>query len=175
MVAWGDWPPGRIHRCGSSDGGTGDRQQLGHDSFVVDAGEVTTGWARLQASAPQGTEISLTYGERRHDDGTVGRRPGPCKRNVAIGHVCRRASSRQTLGTTLFLLRISVGRHRGLAAVDRNTLEIDKVRSAVDPESPTRVTADVDRLEEIHDLSPRSVANNLRTTPTDSPTYEKHR
>ncbi|MCC6352617.1 MAG: family 78 glycoside hydrolase catalytic domain [Verrucomicrobiae bacterium] len=43
-------------------------------TFVVDLGRAIAGWARLRASAPAGTEISLRYGERLDDRGLVERK-----------------------------------------------------------------------------------------------------
>ena len=39
--------------------------------YVFDFGVNVAGWAKLQAEGPRGTEVTLVYGEKLHDDGTV--------------------------------------------------------------------------------------------------------
>jgi alpha-L-rhamnosidase len=41
------------------------------DVFVYDFGQNLTGWTRLQVSGPRGAEITIRYGERLYDDGTL--------------------------------------------------------------------------------------------------------
>jgi alpha-L-rhamnosidase len=41
------------------------------DCFVFDAGEVVAGWATFTMSCPAGTKITLKYGEKLNDDGTL--------------------------------------------------------------------------------------------------------
>ncbi len=39
--------------------------------YVFDMGQNMTGWCRLKATAPAGTKVTLHYGERLNEDGTV--------------------------------------------------------------------------------------------------------
>ena len=41
------------------------------DVFVFDMGENIAGWAQLKVSGPAGTEVTLKYGEKLNEDGTV--------------------------------------------------------------------------------------------------------
>lgn len=43
--------------------------------FVFDLGQNIAGWAQLQVTGPAGTAITLRYGERLADDGTVTQKP----------------------------------------------------------------------------------------------------
>ncbi|HEY3328663.1 MAG TPA: family 78 glycoside hydrolase catalytic domain [Capsulimonadaceae bacterium] len=45
--------------------------ELADGSSMVDFGQNIAGWAQLAASAPAGTEVTLRYGERLNDDGTL--------------------------------------------------------------------------------------------------------
>lgn len=42
--------------------------------FVVDIGQNIAGWVRMKVEGPEGTEVTLKYGERLNDDGTVDQR-----------------------------------------------------------------------------------------------------
>ncbi|GMV36506.1 MAG: hypothetical protein AMXMBFR61_10140 [Fimbriimonadales bacterium] len=43
--------------------------RLGPDSFLVDFGQNQTGWCRLTASAPAGTQVTLRHGEMKDESG----------------------------------------------------------------------------------------------------------
>lgn len=46
-------------------------KKVKENCFVFDAGEVVTGWAKFTMSCPAGTKITLKYGEKLNDDGTL--------------------------------------------------------------------------------------------------------
>jgi len=46
-------------------------ERVDEDTDVFDVGEMVAGWATLSVDAPPGTELRITYGERRREDGTV--------------------------------------------------------------------------------------------------------
>ncbi len=48
-------------------------KEVAPGTHVVDMGENLSGWARLTAQGPAGTEIVLRYAEKLHDDGTIDR------------------------------------------------------------------------------------------------------
>lgn len=144
-------------------------------TYVVDFGEMIAGWVRLAVDAPEGTEIALTHGERRHDDGTV---------NVDQVHLDARIQTDRYVcsgaGVETWEPRFS---YKGFRYVQLEGLPDEPTAETVTAVvAHTTVEADADSefecsndlLNAIHRNSRRALLSNHHGIPTDTPTYEKN-
>jgi alpha-L-rhamnosidase len=150
-------------------------------SYVFDFGVMTAGWAELAVAAdwPAGTEIELTYGEKRREDGTV---------NVEQDHIDARiqtdryvcASGEQ--GPERWAPRFS---YKGFRYVqvdglpegfdpETSLLTAEEIHTTVEETAESEWESSSELLNHIHRNCRRALLNNHHSIPTDTPVYEKN-
>lgn len=144
-------------------------------TYVVDFGEMIAGWTRLSVSAPEGTELRLTHGERLHDDGTV---------NVDQEHVEERLQTDRYVcageGIESWEPRFDYKGFRyvqvdGLPERPSDDLLTAVVaHTTVETGSQSEFECSDDLLTTIHGNSVRALLNNHHHVPTDTPMFEKN-
>ena len=148
-------------------------------THVFDFGIVTAGWVELSVEGPAGTIVKLTYGERRHDDGTV---------DVEQRHIdCAHTDGIQTdsyvlegTGTETWTPRFS---YKGFRYVEvaglpndptAETLTARAIHTPLETASESEFSCTNALLNRIHENSRRTFLNNCHSIPTDTPVYEKN-
>lgn len=135
---------------------------------------VTAGWVRLRVAGPAGTEVTLRYGETLHPDGTVDNRGDAGLTNGAIQtdrYVLRGDSTEGWEPSFSYkgFQYVQVDGYPGVPTVDDVLARVvhSEVASTGDfsCSSPT--------LNSIHEISRRTILNNLHSVMTDTPMFEK--
>lgn len=159
--------------------------RLDADTYVFDVGEMVAGWATLAVEGEAGTEVEITYGEKRRADGTVEHRDRYREETVRPFVEGRLQTDTYVLsgaGEERWRPRFS---YRGFRYVQVDglpeppsveDLAVHVAHTAVDdPDEPgTSFTCDESSLVQIHDNCRRAMVNNFHSIPTDTPMYEKN-
>ncbi|SEW31068.1 alpha-L-rhamnosidase [Natrinema salifodinae] len=145
------------------------------DVYVFDFGQVMTGWAELAVDGSAGTDVTLTYGEKLNDDGTVD------NSNFLVAAPMQR--DRYILdgdGTETWEPSYS---YKGFRYVqvegypgdpDDDALEAKYVHSDIAEGVESGFESSNDLLDRIHENTRRAYLNNMQAVPTDTPKYEKN-
>jgi alpha-L-rhamnosidase len=132
------------------------------------------GWARIRVHGPAGTELTLRYGEKLRPDGTV-----EASNNLVTGEF---QTDHYTLagspGTETWEPRFS---YKGFQYVEvtgwPGTPTVDDLDGHVlhtDVASQGAFESNQPLFTTLHDLTRKTVLNNLHGIPTDTPMYEKN-
>jgi alpha-L-rhamnosidase len=143
-------------------------------TYVFKYPVVTAGWARLRVAGTAGTEITLRYGETLHADGTVDNRgdAGLTNGPVQTDRYLLRGHGSETWEPSFSykgFQYVQVDGYPGVPGVDDVTARV--VHSDV-PSAGTFSSSDP-LLNTIHELSRRTILNNLHSVMTDTPMFEK--
>ncbi|MEV8379087.1 family 78 glycoside hydrolase catalytic domain [Kribbella sp. NPDC056861] len=142
--------------------------------WVADFGRTTAGWTKLRVTAPAGTTISLTHGERLLADGTI---------FAENPHVHAERFQRDEYiaagnGVEEWEPRFS---YKGFRYVQLEGFPGEPATSSVtmrvvhsDVASVSRFDASQPLYEQIEQAMRRTVLNNLHGIPTDTPKMEKN-
>jgi alpha-L-rhamnosidase len=143
--------------------------------YVFDFGEVTAGWVELRVEGPAGTAIELTYGERRHDDGTVDVDQDHVEGEIQTDRYVLAGEETETW-TPRFSYKgfqyVEVRGFPGTPTADALTAEV--VHTPIERGSDSRFGCSDDLLERIHGNARRAFLNNCHSIPTDTPVFEKN-
>ena len=133
---------------------------------VVDTGQNLTGWLRLSAEGPSGTEITLRYGESLLPDGTVDQRN--LRSALARDRFVLNGSGRQTWEPTFTYHGFRYVQIEGLSTpLASSDLEVRVVRSAMAVRG--RFTCDDPLINAISDAVFWTETSNVQGVPTDCP------
>ena len=150
--------------------------RAGEGSVVLEAPEMLTGWAALRFDAPEGTEITISYGERLNPDGTLevlGQAQSDWyTRDIQQDrYVCRGGGEWFEPKFSYKGFRyIQIDGYPGeLTAADAKLYRIHN-----DVEQRGWFDSSQDRFCRLHDIMVRTIVNNLQGKPTDTPVWEKN-
>ncbi|GKZ15195.1 glycoside hydrolase family 78 protein [Haladaptatus sp. T7] len=144
--------------------------------YVFDMGEMVAGWTRLTVEGSAGTEVRITMGEKRSDDGTVHHSwspgyPEPIQEDTYIlsGDGTETWESRFTYKGFRY---VQVEGFPGTPTAD----DIKGVVAHTDLETgnDSEFSSSNDLLNQIHENTRRALLNNHHGVPTDTPVYEKN-
>ncbi|GAA3092893.1 hypothetical protein GCM10010530_17760 [Kribbella aluminosa] len=143
-------------------------------SHVFQFPVVTAGWAQLRVTGPAGTEITLRYGETLQADGTVDNRgdAGLTNGPVQTDRYLLRGDGPETWEPSFSykgFQYVQVDGYPGVPTVDDLTARV--VHSAVP--STGHFSSSEPLLNTIHEISRRTILNNLHSVLTDTPMFEK--
>ncbi|MFG1912131.1 family 78 glycoside hydrolase catalytic domain [Kribbella sp. NPDC048928] len=143
-------------------------------SYVFKYPVVTAGWIRLRVAGPAGTEVTLRYGETLHPDGTVDNRGDAGLTNGAIQTDRYVLSGNATeIWEPSFSYKgfqyVQVDGYPGVPTVDDVLAQV--VHSEV--QSTGSFSCSAPTLNSIHEISRRTILNNLHSVMTDTPIFEK--
>jgi alpha-L-rhamnosidase len=143
-------------------------------TYVLKFGEVTAGWVKLSIVAAAGTAITLRYGETLRTDGTVDNDGDP---GLTIGPVQTDSYTTRGAGAELWQPRFS---YKGFQYVQvdgypRAVTSDDVIAQVVHSDVlTTGVFASSNALlNTIHDMTQRTILNNMHSIMTDTPLFEK--
>lgn len=151
-------------------------RRLGDDAWVLEAPVMMTGWAALRFHAPAGTEITVSYGERLLEDGSVeilGERQSDWYTRAIQQdrYICRG-------GGEWFEPRFSYKGFRYLqingyaGPFSPNDVKLFLIHNDVD--RCGRFDSSVEQFNRLHDIMVRTMRNNFQGKPTDTPVWEKN-
>ena len=141
--------------------------------YVFDFGVNVAGWAKLQAEGPRGTEVTLVYGEKLHDDGTV---------DIDQGHIYAQIQTDRYIlsgeGVETWEPKFSykgyqyvqVSGYPGEPTLD--SLEGRVIHTSV--ASTGEFSTSDPLLNQMNENVRRAYLNNLYDVPTDTPVWEKN-
>lgn len=135
---------------------------------------VTAGWARLRVTGPAGTEVTLRYGETLHADGTVDNRgdEGLTNGPVQTDRYLLSGEGTETWEPSFSykgFQYIQIDGYPGVPTVDDVTAQV--VHSDVPATGSFSSSAPL--LNTIHEITQRTILNNLHSVMTDTPMFEK--
>ena len=143
-------------------------------TYVFKYPVVTAGWARLRVTGAAGTEVTLRYGETLLADGTVDNRgdAGLTNGPVQTDRYLLRGDGPETWEPSFSykgFQYIQVDGYPGVPTVDDVTARV--VHS--DVPSTGDFSSSAPLLNTIHEMSRRTMLNNLHSVMTDTPMFEK--
>lgn len=149
-------------------------------SYVITAPEMITGWAKLSLAIPEGTKITVTYGEKLKDDGSVQ------KIGISEGHNAEwwpDAYIQQDCfiagnDKNIFEPKYSYKGFKYIQ-IDGCPCEITKenikiYRIANDVKQISEFSCSNELINKLHSLMQRTLLNNFQSKPTDTPVWEKN-
>ncbi len=153
---------------------------LSNESYVITAPEMITGWARFTVDVPEGTRITVTYGEKLKNDGSVQ------KIGINEGHGCEwwpDAYIQQDCfiakeGKNILEPKFSYKGFRYIQIdgcpheITNDSIEIYRIANEVKLISEFSCSNNL--INKLHTLMPRTLLNNFQSKPTDTPVWEKN-
>jgi len=142
--------------------------------YLFDAGIVTSGWAKIYANCPKGTEWAIQYGEKLNPDGTVNEFTyndinGPCQRDHYIFDGSGMQAWTPRFSYKGFRYVEIIGSPISLTV---NNIRIQSVHNDVKRIASFQCSNSL--FNTIHEDTIRTIYNNLQGKPTDTPAYEKN-
>lgn len=142
-------------------------------AYVVDFGEVITGWARLNTAGQVGDEVQLRYGEQLRPDGTVANEQQHITGDVQVDRYVFRSDHKETWEPRFSYKSFRYVELRGLRSMpDPGTLTGIYLHS--DLAQTGSFTSSNPLFNRMHEAMVRTTLNNLHGYPTDSPMFEKN-
>ncbi len=155
---------------------SGRIRQIGESSWVVEAPVMMTGWAALRFDAPAGTEITICYGERLLEDGSVEalgvRQSDWYARDIQRDrYFCRG-------GGEWFEPHFSYKGFRYLqidgyaGPLSDSDVKLYLIHNDID--RCGGFESSIEQFNRLHDIMVRTMRNNFQSKPTDTPVWEKN-
>ncbi len=149
-------------------------------SYVITAPEMITGWAKLALDIPEGTKITVTYGEKLKDNGFVQ------KIGVDEGHnfewwpdaYIQQDCFIAKEGKNIFEPKFSYKGFKYIqidgcpCEITNENITIYRVANDVKPVSEFSCSDEL--INKLHQIMPRTLLNNFQGKPTDTPVWEKN-
>ncbi len=144
--------------------------RLGEDRWVVSFPRVIAGWVEVEAEADPGATIELRFGESLRADGT------PNSDDEKGYFAGRFQTDRLTLGETPVHWHPRFTWH-GFQHVEVRARRLPTLRARIVHTRAARTgrfASSSALLDTLHELTVRTILNNLHGLPTDTPKYEKN-
>ncbi len=141
--------------------------------YVYDFGQIQSGWVRLRVRGGPGTEVTLTYGERRADDGTVDVEQGLVDAQLQTDTYLLRGDAEETWEPRFSVKGFRYVQVEGYPGEPGpEDLVGQVVRSSVAPGG--RFDSSHELLTQLHENIRRTIAGNLQSIYTADMAYEKN-
>jgi alpha-L-rhamnosidase len=141
-------------------------------SFMFDFGVVTSGWIRLRAKAKAGTCITIKYGERLNQDGTVNNLNDIVFEPTQQDAYLFKGGGIETWEPGFSYKGFQYVEILGLDKADKNTVMGISVHSNVSESGEFHCSNEI--FNKICSITRRTILNNLHSIPTDTPVFEKN-
>lgn len=143
--------------------------------YVFDFGQVMTGWAELSVEGSEGAKVTLTYGEKLNDDGTVDNSnfllPAPMQRDRYI----LGGEGTETWEPSYSYKGFRYVQVEGYPGEpDEEALEAKHVHSSIHEGVESGFDSSNELLNQLHQNTLWTYLNNMQGLPTDTPKYEKN-
>ncbi len=149
-------------------------------SYIITAPEMITGWAKISVDIPEGTKITVTYGEKLKNDGFVQKIGIDEGHNAEWWQDCYIQQDNFIAGCkeNVFEPKYS---YKGFKYIQidgcpcKITNENIKIfRVANDVKSVSDFSCSDELINKLHALMQRTLLNNFQSKPTDTPVWEKN-
>ena len=157
-------------------------QQLDEDSWVVTCPVMTTGWAKLTGiNIPEGQELTITYSEKQHEDGTVmklGGLDGEGENWFSEANICQDHYISDGTADATYEPRYSYKGYQYIqidgwqGAFTADNIEMYRINNAM--EQTGRFETSSEMINALQAMMVRTVLNNQQGRITDTPVYEKN-
>ncbi len=142
----------------------------GNGTYIIKNPVMTAGWAKINFSAPSGTEIKITYGEKLDDMGFV----VPTKNGYLLQVDKFITSGGDDVYEPKYSYKgyeyIQIDNYSGALTAD----DVECYLVANDITEISEVETGDSRINYMHEMMLRTVMNNLQSKLTDTPVYEKN-
>lgn len=149
-------------------------------SYVITSPEMTTGWARISLDIPEGTKITVTYGEKLKDNGYVQKIGVDEGHNAEWWPDCYIQQDNFIAGKKKNIFEPKYS-YKGFKYIQIDgcpcniTKENIKIyRIANDVKQISEFSCSDELINKLHDLMKRTLLNNFQSKPTDTPVWEKN-
>ncbi|MET1074712.1 MAG: family 78 glycoside hydrolase catalytic domain [Umezawaea sp.] len=137
---------------------------------VHDYGSPTAGWAGVAVRGPAGAQVTITYGEKLNDDGTVNNVGGFGMQLQKYTYVLKGVGL-ETFTPSYTYAGFQYVQVVAPAGVAVGSVTAQRVHTAVAKTGD--FTSSSDLLNRYHAAQADTILNNLHSVPTDTPMYEK--
>lgn len=149
-------------------------------SYVITSPEMTTGWAKISVDVPEGTKITVTYGEKLKENGFVQRIGIDEGHDAAWWPDCYiqqdnfiTADGENTLEPKFSYKGFRYIQIDGCECkITENNIEIYRI--ANDVEHISDFSCSDELINNLHGIIKRTLLNNFQGKPTDTPVWEKN-
>ncbi len=149
---------------------------LGNGKYVLKYPVVTAGWAKMTVSGEAGTTVTLTYGEKLRDNGTVN---NDGSSGLTTGPIQVDRYTLKGVGTETFepqfsykgFQYIQVEGYPGTAEEAKANIKAQVVHS--DLATSGNFESSNELINKIHEITMRTILNNSHSIMSDTPMYEK--
>ena len=149
-------------------------------SYVITAPEMITGWAKISLDIPEGTKITVTYGEKLKADGYLQKIGIDEGHNAEWWPDCYIQQDNFIAGSeeNVFEPKYSYKGFKYIQ-IDGSPYEITNknitfYRIANDVKSVSEFSCSNELINKLHALMQRTLLNNFQSKPTDTPVWEKN-
>ena len=152
----------------------------GNGTYVIVAPEMITGWARLDLTLPEDTEIKVTYGERLKKDGFLDKigkgegRDGNWWPEAFNQQDCFIGDGENHILEPKFSYKGFKYIQIENCPVEITNDNINIYRVANDMEVISEFECSNESLNKLHEIMQRTLFNNFQGKPTDTPLWEKN-
>ncbi len=157
-------------------------QQLDEDSWAITCPAMTTGWAKLFGiQVPAGQEVTITYSEKQHEDGTVmklGGADGEGENWWSDANICQDHYISDGSANASYEPRYS---YKGFAYIQidgwqgeftADNIEIYRINNGMASIGTLETSSET--VNALQQMMRTSIENNVQGRPTDCPVYEKN-
>ena len=148
-------------------------------SFVIECPEMLTGWAAIRLNETEGTEITVTYGEKLTEEGFVQKIGKTSGHNAEWWPDAYIQQDKFISGGEEFVFEPKFSykgfkyfQVDGCRNLDAAAVEIHKIANDVDVISDFECSEEL--LNTLHGIMRRTLLNNFQGKPTDTPVWEKN-
>ena len=149
-------------------------------SYVVTSPEMVTGWAKISADIPEGTKITVTYGEKLKENGFVQKIGIDEGHNAEWWSDCyiQQDNFISDGKSNIFEPKFSYKGFKYIQIdgcdfeITENNIEIYRI--ANDVECISDFSCSDELINKLHALMKRTLLNNFQWKPTDTPVWEKN-
>lgn len=141
--------------------------------YVFELDQIIAGWTELTVDGPEGTEVTLTMGEKLNGDGTVNNRNALVTPPMQVDRYTLSGVGQETWESRFSykgFRYVQVEGYPGTPTTDDITAKV--VHTAVDEGQTSEFTCSNDLFDRIHENTRWTVLANLHSVPEDTPTYE---
>ncbi|HIZ84726.1 MAG TPA: family 78 glycoside hydrolase catalytic domain [Firmicutes bacterium] len=157
-------------------------QQLDEDSWVVTCPVMTTGWAKLTGiNIPEGQELTITYSEKQHEDGTVmklGGLDGEGENWFSEANICQDHYISDGTADAAYEPRYSYKGYQYIqidgwqGEFTADNIEMYLINNAMEQAGSFETSSEM--INALQAMMVRTVLNNQQGRITDTPVYEKN-
>ncbi|WP_339106117.1 family 78 glycoside hydrolase catalytic domain [Haloterrigena salinisoli] len=143
--------------------------------YVFDFGQVMTGWAELTVEGDAGTGVTVSYGEKLNDDGTVDNSNFLVAAPMQRDHYILGGDGTEQWEPSYSYKGFRYVQIEGYPGEpEPDALEAKHIYTAFDEDVESGFESSNDLFNQLHENTLWAYRNNMQGLPTDTPKYEKN-